>query len=66
MKKLISQFSDRLLSKEQLKTVKGGTQYCTCDGTLQPLTWPTCEQQCSAGGGGYGELCQQPNPPFGC
>ncbi|WP_422080692.1 hypothetical protein [Ulvibacterium sp.] len=32
MKKIISKFSKKLLSKQQLKTVKGGTPYCFCDG----------------------------------
>lgn len=31
MKNIISKFSDKLLSKQQLKTVKGGaTPYCFC------------------------------------
>lgn len=33
MKKLISKFSEKLLSKQQLKTVKGGTPYCFCHGS---------------------------------
>ncbi|WP_282162918.1 hypothetical protein [Ulvibacterium marinum] len=34
MKKLISKFSDKLLSKQQLKAVKGGsTPYCFCVGS---------------------------------
>lgn len=33
MKNLISKFSDKLLSNEQIKTIKGGaTPYCFCNG----------------------------------
>ncbi len=38
MKKIISKLSDKLLSKEQLKTVKGGTPYCFCCGS--PVACP--------------------------
>ncbi len=30
MKNLISKFSDKLLSNQQLRTVKGGNYYCLC------------------------------------
>ncbi len=33
MKKMISKFTDKLLSNQQLKTVKGGTPYCFCNGS---------------------------------
>lgn len=53
MKKLISKFSDKLLSNQQLKTVKGGTQYCNCGDGAGPQPVPsgqTCSQVCNGGG----------------
>ncbi|WP_422080693.1 hypothetical protein [Ulvibacterium sp.] len=44
MKKIISKFSDKLLSKQQLKTVKGGTPYCFYNGS--PVD---CPPGCSPG-----------------
>ena len=32
MKKIVSKFSEKMLSKQQLKTIKGGTPYCFCLG----------------------------------
>ncbi|WP_425236686.1 hypothetical protein [Ulvibacterium sp.] len=41
MKKIISKFSDKLLSKQQLKTVKGGaTPYCFCLNPHTPVNCP--------------------------
>lgn len=34
MKKIVEKFANSLLSKEQMKSVKGGTTYCNCGGTI--------------------------------
>lgn len=63
MKKLISKFSDKLLSKQQLKTVKGGAQYCFCSGQLVyigssfPPGWEGCTAFCQDYGSNPGGGC---------
>ncbi len=53
MKKIVSKFSDNLLSKERLKTVKGGgTPYCFCGSS--PVNCPP------------GWCCGGPLPPEYC
>lgn len=61
MKKLISKFSNKLLSNQQLKTVKGGITYCFCNGN--PIA---CAPNGLPGPSGYGaEICYQ-SPCPGC
>ena len=62
MKKLISKFSDKLLSNQQLKTVKGGNYYCTCAGgaPINTSSQTACYNLCypnGSGGGGSGSTC---------
>jgi len=57
MKKLISKFSDKLLSNASLRAVKGaGVPYCYCDGS--PV-------DCPSGVSGGGDGCPKENggPP---
>ncbi|WP_158594721.1 hypothetical protein [Ulvibacterium marinum] len=57
MKKLISKFSDKLLSKEHLKIVKGGaTPYCFCVGSSAYVACPP----------GYGPGGHVPSGVGGC
>ncbi len=47
MKKIISKFSDKLLSKQKLKTVMGGTCYCNCGDYPFPVPCGTdCQAYC--------------------
>jgi hypothetical protein len=60
MKKSILKFANRLLSKDQMRSIKGGyPTYCNCYGQLiytdLPLNW-TCDRYCYCY---YG-------PGFGC
>lgn len=71
MKKLISIFSDKLLTKQQLKTVKGGTPYCFCDGS--PVNCgpgsPPGSESCPGdnhGGGGIDPCPPIPGRGTGC
>jgi len=62
MKKALLKFADALISKEQMKGIKGGVVYCQCPG--QGLTgYPdgtNCATVCSGGGGGgFGCECLQ-------
>lgn len=54
MKKLLTKFAGNLLSKQQMKTVKGGIEYCRCtDDTLVFTPVPDgtdCKQFCAARG----------------
>lgn len=53
MKKVILKLADSLMSKEQMKSIKGGTMYCMCDGVLHAFgsgSGYTCEYFCAGGG----------------
>lgn len=57
MKRLISKFSDKLLSNASLRAVKGaGIPYCFCDGS--PV-------DCPSGVSGGGDACPGTNPISG-
>lgn len=47
MKKLIADFADALLSREQLKVVKGGARYCTCGPNNEWLFNPNPHMDCA-------------------
>ncbi|WP_077131789.1 TIGR04149 family rSAM-modified RiPP [Spirosoma montaniterrae] len=70
MKKKLQDLADALLSKEQIRTVKGGTTwYCNCYGTFtgfpsQPGPHPGCTVLCGPppGSGGGGSGCSDTLP----
>lgn len=67
MKKLISNFSDKLLSNQQLKTVKGSGYYCFCGGGGAPVDAANagaCNQLCGGPTGGPGTPSGGFNPIF--
>lgn len=55
MKKALVKFAGSLLSKDQMKSIKGGVVYCTCNGvTIGYPDGANCASVCSGGGGGPG------------
>jgi hypothetical protein len=52
MKKTLKKFAASLLTKEQMKGIKGGVLYCVCEGVLYgfPDNAQGCSFYCSGGG----------------
>lgn len=64
MKKLMSSFADKLLSNQQLRTVKGGNYYCTCGnggGPFNAASAQDCHVQCWGPNGGGGHQVAAPS-----
>jgi hypothetical protein len=48
MKELLKKFSNQMLSKQQLKSIKGGGTYCQCPGGLRWFNHVTNPNQCGS------------------